>query len=133
MAVQQYGEGLAYGISSEAKKTITIAGVHIFPTRISVSKEGEVKQYKGPAGTVISLVIPEQFDQLSIEGYLPIAQKDAAANIKKGDECDLSGLDVDYDTAGSLRLDTWSVNWSNEDVASVSCTIRQYPTIDKGQ
>ena len=98
--------------------------------RSSVSKEGEIKEYKGPAGTVISLVIPNQFDQLSVEGFLPAPQKGAAADIKKGDVCDLSGLDIDYDTTGSLRLDSWSVNWSNEDVASISCTIKQYPDID---
>ena len=130
MAVIQHGEQLAYGISENAKKTITIAGVTIFPTKISVSKEGEIKEYKGPAGTVISLVIPNQFDQLSVEGFLPASQKGAAADIKKGDVCELGGLDIDYDTTGSLRLDSWSVNWSNEDVASISCTIKQYPDID---
>jgi hypothetical protein len=130
MGVIQHGEELAYGISSNDKQQITVAGVPIFPTRVSISKEGEVKQYKGPAGTVISLVIPEQFDQLSVEGYIPAAAKTAAADIKKGDVCDISGLDVDYSKEGSLRLESWSVNWSNEDVAQVSCTIRQYPSID---
>lgn len=129
MAVTQYGEELAYGVSSDDKQQITVAGVPIFPTRVTVSKEGEVKEYKGPAGTVISIVIPQQFDQLAVEGYLPASAKSAAADIKKGDVCSIDGLDVDYSTEGSLRLESWSVNWSNEDVAQVSCTIKQYPSI----
>lgn len=129
MAVIQHGEELAYGISSEPKQQITVAGISIFPTRVSVAKDGEVKEYKGPAGTVISIVIPQQFDTLSVEGYLPAAQKSAASDVKKGDVCDISGLDIDYSSDGSLRLESWSVNWSNEDVAQVSCTIKQYPDI----
>ena len=130
--MKQYGVELAYGVTGpgKEKQTITVAGIPIYPTSISVSKEGEVKEYRGPAGTVIALVIPEQFDQLSVEGYLPADKRQAAADIQKGDVCDISGLDVDYSTAGSLRLESWTVNWSNEDVAKVSCTIKQYPDID---
>ena len=130
MSVKKFGVEFAYGINeNDPKATISVSGVTIYPTSVSVSKEGEVKQYRGAAGTVIGLVVPDQFDQLSVEGYLPADQRSAAADIKKGDVCQIDGLDVDIDKNGSMRLDSWSVSWSNEDVARVSCTIKQYPDI----
>ena len=131
MAVKQYGEELAYGISSDAKKKISVGGIDIYPTSISVSKEGEVKEYRGPAGTVISLVIPEQFDQLSVEGLVPNSSATNLKKIKKGDVCTVTGLSVSLATEGSFRLESFSTQWSNEDVAKVSATIKQYPDIGK--
>lgn len=129
MAVKKVGEELAYGISSDPKQKIKIGSIYIYPTSVGVSKEGEVKEYRGPAGTIIALVIPEQFDQLSIEGYVPEEYKGGVSELKKGDVCNLTGLTVDYSTEGSLRLEAFSVSWSNEDVAKISCTVKQYPDI----
>lgn len=129
--VEMYGEQLAYGISPDSPtKTIDVGGVSIYPTRITLSKEGEIKPYKGPAGTVISLVVPEQYDQLSVEGYIPESQRGATASIKKGEVCNINIDGISLDEGGTYRLESFSVNWANEDVAQVSCMIRQYPTID---
>ena len=123
MAVVQYGENLAYGISDNAKQTISVGGVTIYPTSVSVSKEGEVKEYRGPAGTGISLVIPE--------GLVPKSSGTNLTSIKKGDVCTITGLSISLANGGTYRLESFSIQWSNEDAAKVSATIKQYPDITK--
>lgn len=129
MAVTQHGEQLLYGISENPKQTITVAGVAIYPTLVRISKDGEVKEYRGPAGTIISLVIPETFDVLSVEGLVAKASKSAIQSVKKGDVATFTGISVPVNTTGSMRVETFEGTWSNEDAAKVSCTIKQYPDI----
>ena len=129
MAVQQYGEKLDYGISANAKQTVSVAGVTIYPTNVRVTKGGDMKEYRGPAGTIISIVIPETFDELSVEGLVSASGKGAISSVEKGKPCTITGLNVTVRSGGSLRLTDFSVQWSNEEASKVSATVKQYPDI----
>ena len=131
MAVTQHGEELLYGISDNPKQTITVAGVTIYPTSIRVSKDGDIKEYRSPAGTIISLVIPETFDSLSVEGLVAKESKNAIQGVKKGEAVTFSGISVPVNTSGTVRVETFECTWSNEDAAKVSCTLKQYPDISE--
>lgn len=114
---------LAYGIGKDYKPA-SINGVHFIPISLPVQAGGDLKEYKDNTGRTCSIVIPETFQTISISGHL--IKDGADVVIRKGDEVrDL------VSTSGMMSGVTWrvqdyTVNWQNEDVASVSLTVKCY-------
>ena len=129
--IKYAGEKLPYGIGDNAKFNFTIAGFRLYPTSMSVSNGGEMKEVKGPIGQAISLIVTEQNYTLQGEGYLTSADGSMDfSSINKGDPVTLpSGLNIRIPDTNTLRLEEISGNFSNEDVAKVSFTIKTYPAI----
>lgn len=122
--VIQYADKLlAYGINETQTET-KIAGASVFVQSISISSEGESKTYKDNTGTTCALVIPEQYQVLSIEGIMLKGSSVTAP--KKGDKVEnLPVVDGMID-AVAWRVESCSINWSNEDVTKVSLSVRSY-------
>ena len=125
------GEKLPYGIGTDAKTSFTVAGFKLYPTSLSVSNGGEMKEIKGPIGQVISLIVTEQNYELSGEGYLTSADGNMNfSSINKGDPVTMpTGLPITIPDSTTLRLESISGNFANEDVAKVSFTLKTYPAI----
>ena len=117
-------ELLAYGIGEDTQ-TVTVGGRSVYLQSVSLSEEGDVKTYKDNVGQTVALVVPEQYQQLQCDGLL--VKKPGANPPKKGDEVtdlpDMEGLNKE---GIHFRLESFSVSWSNEDVAKVSMTVRGY-------
>lgn len=117
-------ELLAYGIGA-ASGTVTVGGRSVYLQSVSISEEGDVKTYKDNVGQTVALIIPEQYQQLQCDGIM--IQKSGATPPKKGDEVsDLPDIEGLVKTGFHFRLESFSVSWSNEDVAKVSMTVRGY-------
>ena len=130
--IKYAGEKLPYGIGDNAKFNFLIAGrFKLYPTSLSVSNGGEMKEIKGPIGQAISLIVTEQNYTLQGDGYLASADGSMDfSNINKGDPISLpSGLNITIPDTNTLRLEEISGNFANEDVAKVSFTIKTYPAI----
>lgn len=123
--VIQYADKLlAYGINDVQTET-KIAGATVFIQSISISSEGESKTYKDNTGTTCALVIPEQYQVLNIEGIM--LKGESAEPPKKGDKvADLPVVQGMMQDVTAWRVETCSVNWSNEDVTKVSLSVRSY-------
>lgn len=122
--VIQYADKLlAYGIN-EVQTETKIAGATVFIQSIGISSEGESKTYKDNTGTTCALVIPEQYQVLNIEGIM--LKGESAEPPKKGDE--VKSLPVVQGMLSDVkwRVESCSVNWSNEDVTKVSLSVRSY-------
>ena len=113
---------LAYGIGN-GKTVCTIGGCKFIPTTLPVAEGGDIKEYKDNTGVTCSLVIPETFQTISITGLLI---KGSGGSIAKGDE--VSGLPQVPGMRSGMkwRVQDFTTNWANEDVASVSCTVKSY-------
>lgn len=114
---------LAYGVGS-SYTTCTVSGFKFIPTSLPIQIGGDLKEYKDNTGVTCSIVIPETFQTISISGYL--IKGGGSANIKKGDE--VTGLPtVDgMKTGVKWRVQDFTVNWQNEDVANISLSVKSY-------
>lgn len=123
--VIQYADKLlAYGIN-EAQTVTKVAGAEIFIQSISIASEGESKTYKDNTGVTCALVIPEQYQVLTVEGIM-LQSKSSITPPKKGDKVtDLPSVSGML-TAKAWRVESCSINWSNEDVTKVSLSVRSY-------
>ena len=115
---------LAYGIGT-SPVTCTIGGQQFIPTSIPVQAGGDLKEYKDNTGVTCSIVIPEAFQTISISGLL-IKAGSGAQVIKKGDAVSNLPSVQGMLTGVTWRVQDFSVNWQNEDVASISCTVKAY-------
>lgn len=127
------GYALPYGIGTEATGTLTVGDSVILPTSLNANVDGEVKEYKGPTGQVITLIVPRQFVTISGDGWI-VGSTAALSAVQKGASVTISGdalskLGLSQSALGKLRLETLSAQFSNEDVAKVSFTIKEYPEI----
>ena len=127
------GYALPYGIGTDAKGTLTVGSTVILPTSLSANVDGEVKEYKGPTGQVITLIVPRQFVTISGDGWI-VGANAALSAVKKGEGVTITGgaldaLGLSEEALGKLRLETISAQFANEDVAKVSFTIKEYPEI----
>ena len=120
-------ELLAYGIG-DIRQAVSVGGRQVYLQSVSISEEGDVKTYKDNIGQTVALIIPEQYQQLQCDGLL--VKNAGAEPPRKGDEVkDLDKLGIEgLKTGGNIkfRLESFSVSWSNEDVAKVSMTVRSY-------
>lgn len=124
--VIQYADKLlAYGIN-DVQTVTKVAGAEIFIQSIGISSEGESKTYKDNTGKTCALIIPEQYQVLTVEGIM-LQGKSSLTPPKKGDKVTdlpvVAGMDAN---AGAWRVESCSVNWSNEDVTKVSLSVRSY-------
>ncbi len=138
-----YGIKPAFGIADTATAQITIGtNVTIIPTSISMSKEGELNEYKGANGQVVTLASPYTYRQISVDGFIALSTSmdpsgstmsattvDISA-IEKGQSCSLTGIEA-LPTNVVWRLESINVTYSNEDITKVSSTLREYPAIDQ--
>ena len=115
---------LAYGIGT-SPVTCTIGGQQFIPTSIPVQAGGDLKEYKDNTGVTCSIVIPEAFQTISISGLL-IKASSGTQVIKKGDEVSNLPSVQGMLTGVKWRVQDFSVNWQNEDVAQISCTVKAY-------
>lgn len=115
---------LAYGLGS-SYTTASIGGFRFIPTALPVQTGGDLKEYKDNTGVTCSLVVPETFQTMSVTGYL-IKGSGGSSNIKKGDE--VTGLPQVQGmlTGVKWRVQDFTVNWQNEDVANVSVSVKSY-------
>ena len=133
--VHYAGKAMPYGIGSDAEGTVTVGGIEIIPTSLTATPDGELKEIKGPTGRPISIVCPQQFITISGSGY--VAAQDGNVNvsdIQKGASVTITGaalssLNLSSAQSSHMRLESISVKYANEDVASVDFTIKEYPDI----
>jgi hypothetical protein len=115
---------LAYGLGSAYVKA-SIGGFTFIPTALPVQIGGDLKEYKDNTGTTCSIVVPETFQTISVSGLL-VKGSGGGVMLKKGDEVtNLPQVDGML-TNVKWRLQDYTVNWQNEDVANVSCTVKSY-------
>lgn len=81
----------------------------------STSAGGELKTYRDENGNYLALYLDDDHTEVSFDGILKTGQ---VANKKIGDQF----------TAFNVRgyLTAWQVQWSNDDVAKVSGSLRDY-------
>lgn len=117
---------LAYGIGDTVTET-TIGSAKCYLQSISVSAEGDTKTYKDNTGQTAALVIPETWQVLQCEGLM-IKGSAGGQMPKKGDEVTNIPV-VDGMITGSgvrWRIESFSEQWSNEDVTKISMSVRSY-------
>lgn len=114
---------LAYGIGTN-QIVATVGSMKFIPTSIPVQVGGDLKEYKDNTGRTCSIVVPETFQTISISGYL--LKESSGTGIKKGDE--VTGLPTvtGMQTGVKWRVQDFTTNWQNEDVANVSLTVKSY-------
>ena len=81
----------------------------------STTAGGELKTYRDENGNYLALYLDDDHTEVSFEGILKIGQ---APNKKIGDKFEALGV--------SGYLTAWQVQWSNNDVAKVSGSLRDY-------
>ena len=114
---------LAYGLGA-SYVTCSIGGFKFIPTALPIQTGGDLKEYKDNTGVTCSLVVPETFQTISISGYLI---KGAGGNlIKKGDEVTNLPTVQGMATGVKWRVQDFSVNWQNEDVAQLTVSVKSY-------
>ena len=79
------------------------------------SAGGDLKTYRGEDGTYLALYVDDEHQKASFTGLL---KKGQAQNKKIGDRFEALGV--------SGYLDSWDVDWTNDDVAKVSGSLRDY-------
>lgn len=82
----------------------------------SKSAGGELKVYKDESGNVLSLYLDDDHSEVSFEGLLKTGT--TSLDKKIGDSFTALGV-TGYLTA-------WSIAWTNDDVAKVSGSLRDY-------
>lgn len=118
------GKALAYGIGTSATQ-ISVAGYKFYATSMSVQAAGDMKEYKDNIGKTCGIVITEATQTIQMTGYLFAGGTGDA--VKKGDTVTNLPLTEGTMTAGqNWRVQDFSVNWQNEDVANVNITIKRY-------
>ena len=124
--VIQYADKLlAYGIN-EVQTVTKVAGAEIFIQSIGIASEGESKTYKDNTGVTCALVIPEQYQVLTVEGIM-LQSKAALTPPKKGDVVkELPVVPGMLSDTKAWRVESCTINWSNEDVTKVSLSVRSY-------
>lgn len=122
--VKQYGTELAYGVG-DSGATISVGGFTGWLISATTSREGDSKTYKDQGGITKTLIITEQWQNLTLEVLL---HKSGAGKAlpKKGDVITGVPGKVFNKELTNLRVETCSVQWQNEDVARVSITAREY-------
>lgn len=115
---------LAYGLGT-AYTTCTIGGFRFIPTSLPIQTGGDLKEYKDNTGVTCSLVVPETFQTISISGHL-IKSGSAGVLIRKGDEVKNLPTVQGMQTGITWRVQDFSVNWQNEDVAAVTVSVKSY-------
>ena len=81
----------------------------------STSAGGELKTYRDENGNYLALYVDDEHQKASFNGIL---KKGQAQGKKVGDKFEALGV--------SGYLDSWEVDWSNDDVAKVSGSLRDY-------
>ena len=81
----------------------------------STEAGGELKEYRDENGNYLALYLDDDHTEVSFEGILKAGQ---AQGKKKGDKFEALGI--------SGYLTSWKVQWSNNDVAKVSGSLRDY-------
>jgi len=81
----------------------------------STSAGGELKTYRDESGNYLAIYLDDDHTQVKFNGILKAGQ---AANKKKGDTFSAFGI--------TGYIDEWTVEWSNNDVAKVSGSLRDY-------
>ena len=81
----------------------------------STSAGGELKTYRDENGNYLALYLDDDHTEVSFEGILKVGQ---TANKKIGDQFTALGV--------SGYLTAWQVQWTNNDVAKVSGSLRDY-------
>lgn len=123
--VKQYGTELEYGLGAE-ERFVEVGGRSVLAQSASVSDDTEVKEYKNNAGQACTLVVPERRQSVQIDGLMKKGETDnppeKGAEVSGVDSLGVNGLL----TGVTWRLDSFSVSWSNEDVAKVSMTVKSY-------
>ena len=114
---------LAYGIGNSYAPA-SINGMKFIPTSLPVQAGGDIKEYKDNTGRTCSAVVPETFQTSSISGYL--IKNGANVVIRKLDEVKNLPTVDGMMTGVKWRVQDHTVNWQNEDVASVSLTVKCY-------
>lgn len=114
---------LAYGLGSTTV-VATIGAFKFIPTTQPVAEGGDLKEYKDNTGTTCSIVVPETFQTLSVTGLL--IKSSGTGRVRKGDE--VTGLPQVQGmlTGVHWRLQDFTTNWSNEDVANITCSVKSY-------
>lgn len=79
---------------------------------------GELKVYKDENGSCLSLYLDDDHSEVQFEGLLKTSDATSAASKKIGDSFTALGV-TGYLTA-------WQVQWTNDDVAKVSGSLRDY-------
>ena len=79
------------------------------------SAGGELKTYRDENGNYLALYVDDEHKKASFNGIL---KKGQAENKKIGDKFEALGV--------SGYLDSWEVEWANNDVAKVSGSLRSY-------
>lgn len=134
------GVKMPYGIGKDGQGKFTINGTNVYPRSLKANPDAELKEIKGPTGQPISIISPSQTFNISGDGYIEMPSGDVAVDMSKIEK----GASVTVDAAilemlglsGSsdndkFRVDSFDVNFANEDVASVSFSFKQYPLIEK--
>lgn len=114
---------LAYGIGNQ-EVVCTIGGQQFIPTSLPVQVGGDLKEYKNNVGQTCSLVVPENFQTISISGYLIKGGSGTAP--KKGDEVKNLPTVQGMMQGVTWRLQDLTTNWQNEDVANISISVKSY-------
>lgn len=120
-----YGEtGFKYGTADNNEDSIKIAGFSFWPTNITYGVEGEMKEIKGTQGAPVALVIAEQHTTAQMSGYMT----NEGTMIASGEEITMPDgtPKVQGDQGTKWRVNSFSVEYSNEDVAKVSIGARTY-------
>jgi len=127
------GYAMPYGIGNNPTGQFTVGGISIFPKSLKANPDAEMKEIKGPTGQMISIVVPVQNYVISGDGYVSTASGNVDLSaIKKGES-----VTVDQQILQMLgltghakfRVESFDVNFQNEDVASVSYSFKEYPLI----
>jgi len=116
---------LAYGLG-DSYVTTTVAGKKFILQTMGIGEEGEMKTYRDNTGVTCSIVVPETYQTLNLSGLLVAGSGGGATTLKKGDE--VTGLPQREGMRSGVhwRVESFSTEWSNEDVSKVSLTVRSY-------
>lgn len=104
--VKKAGTSLQFGIQS-VSGCVAQSG--------SVAAGGELKTYRDENGNYLALYLDDDHKEVRFEGILKAGQ---AADKKIGDQFSALGV--------SGYLTAWEVQWTNNDVAKVSGSLRNY-------
>ena len=79
---------------------------------------GELKVYRDENGQTLSIYLADDHSEVQFEGLLKLADIGGSVDKKIGDSFSALGVDG--------YLTAWKVDWSNDDVAKVSGSLRDY-------
>jgi hypothetical protein len=118
------GQELAYGIG-DGRNPTTVAGYKFYATSQSVQAAGDMKEYKDNVGQTVGLIVPEVTQVIQMSGYL--FKNGGSGIVKKGDPVTgITGVPGVMTDGVQWRVQDFSVQWQNEDVAQVSISVKRY-------